>query len=387
MHQFPPPEGIVLYPHAKGYRLRIGRNSNGHPKDWYWATKLGPKHAQQQAWEVKIVWEARKFLAGQLGIESVSWDTPLDQEDIERIIEQRFGVEKPDLGWPRHGNLSGHRLTSPTPPSVVVLPIGEFLDRIIWGDCLEIMPTIPDASIDMILCDLPYGETQHSWDQRISCERLWRQYMRIAKKSAAIVLTATQPFASELIASSLGMFKYELVWLKNKPTGYLNAASQPLPIHENVLVFYDKQPVYNPQKTMGHEPVHRFTKGGNDGSSYGATEEGFSGGGQTDRYPTSALPFASVANNSDDRLHPTQKPVALFEYLIKTYTNVGQLVLDNCIGSGTTAIAASRQGRKFIGIEKNKGYYDMAVQRIRESELPEEPEIISGIECAPVVRL
>lgn len=234
------------------------------------------------------------------------------------------------------------------------------LNKVIHGDCLEILPSIPDKSIDMILCDLPYGTTRNKWDSVIPLEALWKEYERIIKDNGVIVLTAQTPFDKVLGASNLSLLRYEWIWVKNKSTGFLNAKKMPLKAHENILVFYKKLPTYNPQKTQGHKPVNRFTKHSSDGTNYNKTKLGISGGGQTDRYPTDVLYFPKDKN----AYHPTQKPVALFEYLIETYTNEGDVVLDNCIGSGTTAIAAIRTGRSFIGIEKEKEFVELTNQRI-----------------------
>jgi len=246
----------------------------------------------------------------------------------------------------------------------------DFHNKIIFGDCLDIMPHIPDSSVDMILCDLPYAITsRNSWDSIIPFDKLWDQYKRICKAGAVIALTAAQPFSSELVMSNRDMFKYEIIWVKNKSSGFLNAKKMPLRKHESILIFYSSKTVYNPQKTHGHKPASRFTQNTGCGTNYGKTIKGFSGGGQTDRYPTSVLDFDVVNNISNSRVHPTQKPVPLFENLIKTYTNAGMIVLDNCIGSGTTAIAARNTGRIFIGIEKEKEYYDIASKRLNDNQL------------------
>jgi len=241
----------------------------------------------------------------------------------------------------------------------------DFHNKIILGDCLDIMPYIPDASVDMVLCDLPYAITsRNSWDCIIPFDKLWEQYRRICTKGAVIALTAAQPFSSELVMSNRDMFKYDLIWVKNKSSGFLNAKKMPLRQHESVLIFYDSQSVYNPQKTQGHKPANSFTQNTGCGSNYGRTTKGFSGGGWTDRHPASILNFNVVNNDSHLRIHPTQKPISLFEYLIKTYTNPGMLVLDNCSGSGTTCLAAKNTDRIFIGIEKEKEYYDAANKRL-----------------------
>ncbi len=209
-------------------------------------------------------------------------------------------------------------------------------------------------------------KTQNSWDSLIDLNLLWPEYERIIKNNGAIVLTSIQPFTSILVTSNLKLFRYEYIWEKNKSTGFLNAKKMPLRNHESILIFYKELSVYNPQKTSGHKPVNSYTKNTSDGSNYGKTKIGICGGGQTDRYPKSILKFKVVNNDNSggDRLHPTQKPVPLFEYLIKTYTNEGDVVLDNCIGSGTTAVSCINLNRKFIGIEKEEKYVDSACERI-----------------------
>ena len=242
------------------------------------------------------------------------------------------------------------------------------VDRILQGDCLDIMPSIPDESVDMVLADLPYGVTQNQWDQVIPFDRLWGEYRRVTKPNAAIVLTATQPFAAQLVASNPKMFRYDLIWRKNKSTGFLNANRMPLRQHESILVFYRRLPVYHPQKSHGHGPVHSFTKHTGDGSNYGKTKRGVSGGGQTDRHPTSVIDDSVVNNDSNHKIHPNQKPAELFEYLIRTFTDEGAVVLDNCIGSGTTAIACLNTGRHFIGIEQDAEFCRLANERVAQHQ-------------------
>nr|WP_245916526.1 site-specific DNA-methyltransferase [Bacillus fungorum] len=225
------------------------------------------------------------------------------------------------------------------------------------------MRLLQSKSIDMILCDLPYGVTQNKWDVVIPFNEMWKQYERIIKDNGAIVLTATQPFAAQLIASNPKLFKYDLIWKKNKSTGFLNAKKMPLRNHEYILVFYKKLPTYNPQKTTGHKPVNQYTKHSADGTNYGNTKS-VSGGGQTDRYPNSIIDIPVVNNDSKERIHPTQKPVELFEWLIKSYTNEDDIVLDNCIGSGTTAVSAINTNRNFIGFEISEEYCAAANERI-----------------------
>ena len=239
------------------------------------------------------------------------------------------------------------------------------LNKIHQGDCLEIMKDIPDGSIDMILCDLPYGTTACAWDTIIPFDPLWEQYERIIKDNGAIVLTAGQPFTSNLVMSNPKMFKYEWIWNKTRPTGSMLAKKRPLKEHESILVFYKKQPTYNPQMTKAERIVEKervVNKGEVNGNV--SLKRKFDNGGLA--YPRSIQVFANPNHNS---LHPTQKPVSLFEYLIKTYTNENETVLDNCIGSGTTAIAALNTNRTFIGIEKEKEYVYIANERIKSSQL------------------
>ena len=200
------------------------------------------------------------------------------------------------------------------------------------GNCLDIMKEISSKSIDMILCDLPYGVTKCKWDIEIDLELLWQQYERIIKDNGVIALFGIEPFSSKLRLSNSKLYKYDWIWEKTQPTGHLNAHKQPLRAYENILIFYKKQPTYNPQKTTGHTAVNKYTKyiaTQNNSQIYGKVNKQLSGGGNTDRYPRNVLKFASDKQKS--KLHPTQKPVALLEYLIKTYTNEKETVLDNCM--------------------------------------------------------
>jgi site-specific DNA-methyltransferase (adenine-specific) len=232
------------------------------------------------------------------------------------------------------------------------------------GDCLEIMRNIPDASVDMVLCDLPYGTTQNKWDSVIPLDKLWGEYVRITKESAAIILTAQTPFDKVLGYSNLPLLKYEWIWEKNIATGFMNAAKMPLKSHENVLVFYQKLPTYNPQFTMG-KPYKAKRKGNVDtGENYGQVGIKVRTDTINDgrRYPQTVQQF-----DKENGLHPTQKPVALMEYLVKTYTNEGDTVLDNTMGSGTTGVACVNLRRKFIGIEKDEKYFQIAKERIENA--------------------
>lgn len=235
--------------------------------------------------------------------------------------------------------------------------------KLFLGDCLEVMKEIPDNSIDLILCDLPYGTTACKWDSIIPFEPLWGHYNRIAKPTAAIVLTASQPFTSALVMSNPKMFKYAWVWEKNKGTGHLNAGRMPMKYHEDICVFSKGPTTYNPQITTGHRPMNRATnKQNNIYGRHGSVESG----GATTRKPRSIIKCNVVNNDgsSGARLNPTQKPVELMEYLIRTYTNEGEIVLDNCMGSGSTGVACINTGRSFIGIEYDEDQFYGAANRI-----------------------
>ncbi len=232
------------------------------------------------------------------------------------------------------------------------------------GDCLDVLKTIPDASIDLILADLPYGTTMCHWDSVIPMDKLWPEYKRVIKPAGAIVLTAMQPFSSMLVASNPSMFKYEWIWEKGNATGFLNAKRQPLRAHESVLVFYSKQPIYNPQMTVGHKrkTAKRKTV---DSECYGKAIQ-LTEYDSTERYPRSVQFFSSDKQRAS--YHATQKPVALMEFLIRTYTNVGDMVLDNAMGSATTGVACLRSGRKFIGIENDESIFVEASDRMKLSQ-------------------
>lgn len=238
-------------------------------------------------------------------------------------------------------------------------------NQIYLGDCLELMNGIADKSVDMILCDLPYGTTQNKWDSIIDLNKLWQQYERVIKDNGAIVLTAQTPFDKVLGTSNLQMLRYEWIWEKTSATGHLNAKKMPMKAHENILVFYKNLPTYNPQKTTGHE--RKVSKAEHkincvETTNYG--KHGLTSYDSTERYPRSVLLFPT--DKQQEALHPTQKPVALFEYLIETYSNKGDIVLDNCIGSGTTAISCINTDRNYIGIELDEDYYKIANNRINE---------------------
>lgn len=242
------------------------------------------------------------------------------------------------------------------------------LNEIYHGNCLEIMKQIDDKSVDMILADLPYNVTHQDYDILIDFKPLWAQYERIIKDNGAMIFTATEPFRTKLISSNFSLFKYDLIWEKNKYSGFLNAKKQPLRQHEAVLLFYKKQPTYNPQKTTGHTPVHNFTQRSEGSANYGKTNK-ISGGGSTERYPTSIIKIPVINNNAKDKYHPAQKPVALGEYLIKSYSNQDDIILDNCCGSGSFLVAAQNLKRKFIGIELDEKYVDISKERLK-AKLP-----------------
>jgi DNA modification methylase len=226
------------------------------------------------------------------------------------------------------------------------------------GDCLEIMRTLPSGSVDLVLVDLPYGVTQQKWDAVIPFAPLWEQYLRITKDNAAFVFTASQPFTSALVMSMPKLFKYDWVWKKPKGTGHLNAKKQPMRDKEDILVFAKGKPVYNPQMVKGEPYKARGGKRNDD--TYGDytsvrnDNEGL-------RYPKQIIEFAIVER---DKLHPSQKPLELMQYLVRTYSNPGDVVLDNTMGSGSTGAACIREGRDFIGIEMDEGYFEVAKLRL-----------------------
>ena len=230
----------------------------------------------------------------------------------------------------------------------------------LWcGDCLELMKNIPDKSVDMILCDLPYGTTACKWDTVIPFEALWVGYERVIKDNGAICLFGSQPFTTELNHSNLKMFRYEWIWIKNNSTGFQLANKRPLKKHEIISVFYRKQPTYNPQELQVYGKINRRKSTGDNWSEMNNNEyiQRFT------NYPTQILEFGY----DKEKLHPTQKPVALLEYLIKTYTNKGETVLDNCMGSGSTGVACVNTNRKFIGIELDNTYFEIAKERINKA--------------------
>ncbi|UTZ35030.1 site-specific DNA-methyltransferase (plasmid) [Vibrio campbellii] len=233
--------------------------------------------------------------------------------------------------------------------------------KLLQGDCLELMASIPDHSVDMVLADLPFGTTKQEWDKIIDMPLLWSQYQRIVKPNGAIVLFAKPPFDKVLACSNLHDYRYDWIWEKSRATGHLNSSRMPLQAHENICVFYHRQPLYNPQKTTGHKPVNAFYTR-KSGACYGDADSVTSGGGSTERHPRSILRYPPVPNKG--RLHANQKPVELLENLILTYTNEGDVVLDNTMGSGSTGEACFNTNREFIGIEKTPAIYEKAQRRL-----------------------
>ncbi len=234
---------------------------------------------------------------------------------------------------------------------------------LLHGDCLDLLPTLADGSVDLVLADMPYGTTRCAWDSQIDLQRLWPELKRVCR--GAIVLFAQTPFDKVLGASNLPMLRYEWIWEKTHATGHLNAKRAPMKAHENVLVFAARQSTYNPQKTTGH--VRKAAvKRGDETTVYGAQTFEPIAYDSTERYPRSVQVFASDKQRS--KLHRTQKPESLCEYLIRTHSNPGDVVLDFCMGSGTTGAAAQNTGRNFIGMEKDAGIFAVAQRRLAQTE-------------------
>lgn len=259
-------------------------------------------------------------------------------------------------------------------PDFDLFRIQEFLKKdsdsryeVMEGDCLEKMSKIPDGSVDLICTDLPYGTTQNKWDIIIPFDKLWEQYKRVLKKRGVVILTAAEPFSSLLVASNIKMFKYDIIWKKTIGSGQLNIKRMPLRLHEQVLVFYSKPGTYNEQTTVG-TPYSIKRKINYKGEGYGK---------QTDSEKDNdgfrhAKSVVEVSNPRIKNGHPTQKPIALLEYIIKTYSNEGDVVLDSCMGSGSTGVAALNLGRKFIGIEKDSEWFQKATEWLCKVENEEE---------------
>lgn len=247
------------------------------------------------------------------------------------------------------------------------------INQIYNMDCLEGMKLIEDKSIDMVLCDLPYGTTKCKWDTPIPFEPLWEQYKRIVKDNGAILLFSQQPFTTYLIHSNRKMFRYEIIWKKTLPTGFLNAKKMPMRYHENICVFYKHLPTYNPiMRKVKRKDIGRVRTNGGKAEQYNEFRKDDWAYRETgERYPGDVIEFSNwngtlFGNKENATKHPTQKPVELLEYLIKTYTNEGDVVLDNCMGSGSTCIACINTNRHYIGMELDERYFQIALNRINE---------------------
>lgn len=254
--------------------------------------------------------------------------------------------------------------------------------KLLQGDCLELMREIPDGSVDMVLCDLPYGTTHCKWDVVIPFDPLWEQYERVIKENGAIVIFSAQPFTTDLICSNRKHFRYEIIWEKTQQTGFFNAKKMPLRCHENICVFYKKLPTYNPQMWTHPNPQigrkrknsdYKKTNGGAFGTVSKEKAESWVYCDDGTRFPRDVIKFSNWNGSlfGDKRKsvpHETAKPVPLLEYLIKTYTNPSEIVLDNCMGSGSTGVAAVNTGRDFIGIELDTGYFETACRRIEDAQ-------------------
>lgn len=233
------------------------------------------------------------------------------------------------------------------------------MNNLYLGDCLDVMPNLPDKSIDMIICDLPYGITAQEWDKNLNMVKLWAEYERLRKPNCCVLLFSCQPFTTQLIYSNSKNYRYNWYWKKNTGTNFLHAKSMPIRKIEEINVFYKGK--YNPQMSEGHVPTNSG-KGRNTGNIYHGKSIVDYKGGSTTRYPTNILEYKSV--NNYKRKHPSEKPVDLLEYLILTYSNVGDTILDNCMGVGSSGIACKNNNRNFIGIEKEEKYFHIAQERL-----------------------
>lgn len=251
------------------------------------------------------------------------------------------------------------------------------LNKIYLGDCLDLLPNIPDNFIDMVLCDLPYQITSNSWDCLIPLDLLWEEYLRVGKENAVFVFTASQPFTSILVSSKIELFKHEWIWIKNRGSNFANTKREPMKEHESVLIFSRGKWTYNKQ-------MQERSGAGLDRAKYNVKFESKSTnyrnfeGRKENVISNLRVPSSWQKFNTETGLHCTQKPVSLFKYLIKTYTNEGDVVLDNCIGSGTTAVACTGLNRRFIGMEKEEKYVDIARKRISETRPLEELDMFAG---------
>lgn len=249
--------------------------------------------------------------------------------------------------------------------------------NLMQGDCLELMKDIPDESVDIILCDLPYGTTACKWDTIIPFEPLWEQYERVIKDNGAIVLTGQEPFSSHLRMSNIKDYRYDWKWDKVVGSNFINAKRMPLKVYEDVMIFYKRQPTYNPQMVLREEKNFRVSgKSGNNSNRVNGVKQLSGVASDKMKYPTNKIKINRLEKelNSKHVIHPTQKPVALFEYLIKTYTNEGETVLDNCMGSGTTGVACKNLNRKFIGMELDEKYFNIAKDRVENHVVVKEED-------------
>lgn len=244
--------------------------------------------------------------------------------------------------------------------------------KIYNGDCINVMNELiaEGVKVDAIITDIPYGTTRCKWDNVIPFNEMWECIKKIRKDNTPIILFGSEPFSSKLRLSNIKEYKYDWKWQKTQATGFFNAKKQPMRCIEDICVFYKKQCLYNPQKTENHKPINSYTKylkTVNKTQVYGKCTQELSGGGNTDRYPRQLLTYSS--DKQTCYLHPTQKPLKLMEYLVKTYTNEGDLVLDFCMGSGTTGIACKNLNRRFIGIEIEKKYFNIAKERLNSPQI------------------
>lgn len=291
----------------------------------------------------------------------------LSDKIVYEIEEEDFALEAMSLAEEKikygiNGNKNANGFVLSLNGNNKKRKIDDFVNKVVQGDCLEVMKSIPDKSIDMILCDLPYGTTQNKWDSVIDLRRLWAEYERIIKDNGAIVLTAQGVFSAKLILSNEKLFKYKITWIKSKSTNFLNAKKQPLRKHEDICIFYKKQPTYNPQMTKGEAYDKGIRKDQYTGSYGDFKPRHVKSNG--DRYPNDIVfyeeqviddfVYIKTAESEGTVYHPTQKPIELGRYLIKTYTNPGDIVLDNACGSGSFLLSAILENRNFIGIEKNE---------------------------------
>lgn len=234
------------------------------------------------------------------------------------------------------------------------------------ADCFDYLRTLEPSSVDLVICDPPFGCTQNAWDQPLALPLLWSELKRVCKRNTAIVLFADLRYAAQLVSSNPKGFRYDYVWAKNLYSGFLNAKRRPLRSHEHILVFYDAQPSYTPQMREG-EPVHTIRRNGPASSNYGKQRQSLYTNPSGLRYPTSVLAFDAVHYRDKDRIHPTQKPLPLLRWLVRTFSQPGETVLDFCAGSAATGVAALAEGRSFVGCELDPRYYELAAERLRKA--------------------